>query len=106
MEKFTAGKKITREKEIVALMIDLYYKGSQNSLSKEEYLDLKDYCLKKLDSCVFGEDKSFCSSCNIHCYDKDYREKIRSVMRYSAPRMLFYHPIIMLRHMKTSLNKS
>lgn len=106
MEKSTTGKKITNEKEIVALMIDLYFKGSQNTLSREEYLDLKEYSLQKLDSCPFGEEKTFCSVCKIHCYDVDHRERIRSVMRYSAPRMLFYHPVMMLSHTLTSLKKS
>lgn len=27
------------------------------------------------------------------------RDQIREVMRFSGPRMLFYHPIIALRHM-------
>lgn len=106
MERNPSNKKITREKEIVSLMIDLYFKGSQNTLNQDEYLDLKKYCLQKLDLCPFGEGKTFCSSCQVHCYDDDHREKIRSVMRYSAPRMLFYHPLMMLKHTLTSLNRS
>ncbi|HZH92531.1 MAG TPA: nitrous oxide-stimulated promoter family protein [Tissierellaceae bacterium] len=106
MDANTSSKKITREKEIVSLMIDLYFKGSKNSLAYGEYMDLRDYCLKKLDSCAYGEGKPFCSSCKIHCYDEVHREKIRSVMGYSAPRMLFYHPIMMIRHTLTSLKKS
>ena len=27
------------------------------------------------------------------------REKIRVVMRYSGPRMLFHHPILTIKHM-------
>jgi hypothetical protein len=106
MENKSTNKKITREKEIVSLMIDLYHKGGKNTLTREEYLDLKQYCMKRLDSCPFGEDKTFCSSCEVHCYDGDHREMIRMVMRYSAPRMLFYHPLMMLRHTLTSLKKS
>ena len=34
--------------------------------------------------------------------DKREREKIREVMRFSGPRMLFYHPIIAIRHVLES----
>ncbi len=27
------------------------------------------------------------------------RQKMRQVMRYAGPRMLFYHPLIALRHL-------
>ena len=42
--------------------------------------------------------KTFCSNCRVHCYKPDMREKIRQVMRFSGPRMLFYHPIRAIRH--------
>ncbi len=41
----------------------------------------------------------FCSKCPIHCYKPKMREHIREVMRYSGPRMIFYHPIIAIKHM-------
>lgn len=50
------------------------------------------------DKCPFGEGKSFCSNCPIHCYKSDMREKIRQVMRYSGPRMLLYHPVVAMSH--------
>lgn len=44
------------------------------------------------------ETKTFCSNCKIHCYKADMREKIRQVMKFSGPRMLFYHPVMAVRH--------
>ena len=44
------------------------------------------------------ETKTFCFNCRIHCYKPEMREKIRSVMRFSGPRMLLYHPIMAIRH--------
>ena len=35
-------------------------------------------------------------------YKPDMREKIREVMRFSGPRMLFYHPIMAIRHVMES----
>lgn len=48
------------------------------------------------------ETKTFCSNCKVHCYKPDMREKIREVMRFSGPRMLFYHPIMAIRHVMES----
>ena len=31
-------------------------------------------------------------------YKPDMREKIRAVMRFSGPRMIFYHPVAAIRH--------
>jgi hypothetical protein len=45
------------------------------------------------------ETKTFCSNCNVHCYKPEMREKIREVMRFSDPRMIFYHPIMAIRHL-------
>ena len=46
--------------------------------------------------------KTFCSNCRVHCYKPEMREAIRTVMRYSAPRMLYIHPIAAIRHVVTS----
>lgn len=45
------------------------------------------------------ETKTFCSNCKVHCYKADMREKICAVMRFSGPRMIFYHPIAAMRHL-------
>jgi hypothetical protein len=37
--------------------------------------------------------------CKTHCYAPTYREKIREIMRYGGPRMLFISPIQVIRHM-------
>ena len=42
---------------------------------------------------------AFCSNCTVHCYRPEMRERIRTVMRYAGPRMLFHHPVMAIRHM-------
>ena len=44
------------------------------------------------------ETKTFCSNCTVHCYKTEKRELIRSVMRFSGPRMMLCHPIIATQH--------
>ncbi|MGN0478669.1 MAG: nitrous oxide-stimulated promoter family protein, partial [Hominenteromicrobium sp.] len=50
------------------------------------------------DCCPFMETKTFCSNCKVHCYKPEMREKIREVMRFSGPRMIFRHPVTAIRH--------
>lgn len=63
------------------------------------------YARSRSDRCPFMETKTFCSNCKVHCYKPDMREKIREVMRFSGPRMLFYHPIMAIRHVMESRNE-
>lgn len=93
-------KKRQREKKIVSQMIDLYCKKKHRSNGKlcSECQQLKDYAMLRSDRCPFMETKTFCSNCSVHCYKPEMREKIRSAMRYSGPRMLCYHPVAAVRH--------
>lgn len=34
----------------------------------------------------------------VHCYKPEMREKIREVMRFSGPRMIFHHPYLAIKH--------
>ena len=93
-----------QEKEIVALMIRIYCKkkhGMKNGLCPECQA-LHEYAMLRADKCPFMKTKTFCSNCKVHCYKKDMREKIREVMRFSGPRMIFYHPIMAIRHVLDS----
>jgi len=43
--------------------------------------------------------KTTCARCAVHCYNPEMRRGICAVMRYSGPRMFFYHPVMALRHL-------
>ena len=53
---------------------------------------LLEYATARLNACVHGENKPSCRKCPIHCYAPAQREKIREVMRYVGPRMLYLYP--------------
>lgn len=93
--------RIEREKQTVALMIHIYCKHKHHPQSKlcDVCQELLDYALLRLDHCKFGENKTVCGDCPVHCYKKELRDKIISVMRYSGPRMLFYHPLAAVQHL-------
>jgi hypothetical protein len=56
------------------------------------------YATRRLDRCVFGDDKPTCAKCTVHCYSADLREQVRAVMRYAGPRMIWRHPVLAIRH--------
>jgi hypothetical protein len=60
---------------------------------------LMDYATRRVDRCVFGENKPTCANCKVHCYSADMRERVRVVMRYAGPKMLWRHPILLMAHL-------
>ena len=60
---------------------------------------LRDYADARVDHCPHIATKTFCSVCQTHCYKPEMRERIRQVMRWSGPRMLFHHPVLAVRHL-------
>ena len=93
--------RIQREKETINLMIKIYcrkkHKSKKNELC-DECKELFDYANKRLDICKFGDDKKFCSKCPIHCYKNDMKVKVKDVMKFSGPRLLFYKPDQLIKH--------
>ena len=94
-----------KEIEVVKLMIDVYCRGKHKRKKElcEECEELWQYAKTRREKCPFGDEKTFCSNCKIHCYKPSMREKISKVMRYSGPRMIFYHPIIAFKHVAETL---
>lgn len=88
-----------REKETVSLMISIYCRKKHGGRALcPECKALNDYARRRSDACPFMQTKTFCSNCRVHCYNREMREKIREVMRFSGPRMIFHHPIMAVRH--------
>jgi len=97
----------TREKNTVSKMIRLYCRLKHGVFGSfcSECKQLESYAHARLEHCPFGEVKPACQNCTVHCYKPEYREKIREVMRFSGPRMLFFHPIEAIRHLWRKRNK-
>ena len=67
--------------------------------------ELLEYAKQRSDHCPFMENKTFCSNCRVHCYKPEMREKIRRVMRFSGPRMLFVHPVMAMKHVISTIKE-
>ena len=53
----------------------------------------------RLSRCPFGENKTTCRLCPVHCYKPEMKKRMQEVMRYAGPRMLLYHPTAACRHL-------
>lgn len=95
------NEKRQHEKDIVDKMIHIYCRGKHDTKKGElcsECQELLDYAKVRIEKCPFMKEKTFCSACKVHCYRKDMKERVRNVMKYSGPRMLFVNPGLVIKH--------
>ncbi len=99
--------RLTREARTIEAMIYLYCRDRHETRVGlcPECQELLDYARQRLDKCPFGEGKTTCANCRVHCYKPAMRERVRLVMRYAGPRMLVRHPALTLRHLLDGLRK-
>ncbi|MDA8409659.1 MAG: nitrous oxide-stimulated promoter family protein [Treponema sp.] len=93
--------RLEREARTIETMIHLYchnLHGSKVELCPE-CAELRDYALLRVERCRFGADKPVCAKCQVHCYRRDMRDRVRAVMRHSGPRMLARHPVLAIGHL-------
>ena len=99
--------RMKRERETLEAMIRLHCTnrhGQRGSLCRE-CAELQAYAQARLRKCPFQEGKPTCAKCPVHCYQPGMRERIRGVMRYAGPRMLYRHPVLALFHYLDGLRK-
>ena len=91
--------RLLRELETIEAMTRIYCADHHGTSSPcADCQALMTYASKRLAVCTFGEEKPVCAKCQVHCYGKAMREKVREVMRYAGPRMLWRHPWLALMH--------
>ena len=96
--------RLKREEKTINAMIKIYcnsFHSTKDDLC-EDCFDLRKYAHEKLFNCKFGVNKPICSKCKIHCYKPELREKVREIMRFSGPKMMFKHPILAVFHLVDS----
>lgn len=93
--------RVEKEKRVIELMIKIYCKKKHKNKEGlcDECQELFEYAHKRLTYCKFGDKKSTCAKCPIHCYKPDMKLKVKEVMRFSGPRLIIYNPIELIRHM-------
>jgi hypothetical protein len=102
-----SNSRLEQEHKTIKTMFEMYCKRSHETYTElcQECSDLLIYAKERLKNCQFGENKPTCDTCTIHCYKSDMREKIRAIMRYAGPRMIYKHPIMGFRHLFKKIRK-
>jgi hypothetical protein len=93
--------RLARELATIQAMIRMYCRdqhGGHDGLCGECEA-LLGYARERLNRCPFQEGKTTCARCPVHCYKPAMRQRIRDVMRYAGPRMLYRHPVLTVRHL-------
>jgi hypothetical protein len=98
--------RLAREWKTMTAMIHVYCRGHHSSDLCAECRQLLDYAGLRLERCRFGSEKLTCANCPVHCYQRERREQIKTVMRYAGPRMLWRHPLLSVGHWVDGLRKA
>lgn len=99
MIKFHGRRRLKREARTVEVMIGMYCRDHHKAPDLcHSCRSLMEYSLRRLDKCPFGEGKTVCALCPVHCYKPESRQLVREVMRYAGPRMTFRHPVMAVTH--------
>lgn len=103
-----SSRRIARELRTVEVMIELYCRDHHGRAGElcDHCAALRDYALRRVERCSFGEDKPTCSNCPVHCFKPSMREEIRTVMRYAGPRMAWRHPVLSIFHLLDGRRRS
>lgn len=89
-----------REQKVVEQMIRYYCRKKEgHSCLCPDCEELIQYTAVRLKHCPFGEKKTTCQNCSIHCYSPKMKSRIKQVMRYSGPRMILVDPVAAIRHL-------
>jgi hypothetical protein len=98
---------MVREKNTVAAMINIFCHKRHKTRGGlcDECRELLDYAGKRLDKCPFQAGKTTCADCRVHCYKPSARERIKKVMRFAGPRMIYRHPVLAVFHFIDGLRK-
>jgi hypothetical protein len=103
-----ASRRLVREWKTVAAMVRCYCRDHHDAAVDfcPECAGLLAYATLRLDRCRFGPEKPTCANCPVHCYQRDRRDRMKTVMRYAGPRMLWRHPILGLCHWLDGFRKA
>lgn len=99
--------RLQREALIVKTMIEFHCGRIHKETSVcQNCAELVTYTSHKLEHCKFGLKKPVCKTCPVHCYSPDKKQKIRDVMRWAGPRMIYRYPVYAIVHIfDNHLNK-
>ena len=100
--------RIIRESKTVGTMIRIYCRGVHGNGDTlcPECEGMLAYANRRLNRCAYGEGKTTCAKCPSHCYIPGMKDRIRAIMKYSGPKMVYRHPIMTFSHFIDGLREN
>ncbi len=96
------NRKDRREIKTLETMISEYCRSQLHNPGRNlccECEELLTYAIGKITRCALGGKKTTCAKCPIHGFNAEQRKKVREVMKYSGPHMIYRHPILAICHL-------
>jgi Nitrous oxide-stimulated promoter len=84
------------------------YCGKYHSSEKGELCDScsaeLEYAIHKTKICPEKDQGKTCSDCKVHCFEAEHRERIKEIMRFAGPRLIWSHPLLSVRYIYLKLH--
>jgi hypothetical protein len=95
------------EERTLEKMMEIYCKDKHRCLLSgcAECSELLSYARERLARCPLGKQKPVCAKCPVHCYKPEMRGRIKTVMRYCGPKMIFISPLLTLHYILKKMFK-
>ena len=87
-----------RDMETVEAMIRIYCRHHHTQDLCKECRVVLVYANARIEKCLFGLEKPACNKCTVHCYSPAMKEKVKEIMRFSGPKMIYRHPVMAFIH--------
>jgi hypothetical protein len=56
------------------------------------------YAELRFDKCLFADNEPTCDNCPVHCYEPAMRDRVKQILRYAGPRVMYNHLFMAIRH--------
>ena len=96
---------LKNEKKTVKAMIRIYCSAHHKTENRLcfECQNVYEYAEFRINKCNFKFQNLVCSECRVHCFNPEMREKIKQIMRYAGPGMIWKHPFLAVRYLRNKI---
>lgn len=92
------NRSVQREMRTIEAMIRIYCRHHHHQDLCKECGVVLTYSYARIEKCLFGPEKPACNKCTVHCYSPVMREKVKEIMHFSGPKLIYKHPVMVLYH--------
>lgn len=103
-------KKPAEDRRTVEAIGQIYCKGNHGGAERDsgglcaECREAIELTIRRAEACPHGHTGN-CEDCHTHCQHGRAQENIKRMMRYSAPRMAYRHPVMTFRYLRRKFKR-